>query len=185
LNARAFALPLVLALSGCALFPGQPPRIVDFQPLVIPENADGDGWARPPWHTTLMAIEFRTDRDLWDYAHRHDYHIGVEASLCDGGAIDHKKRLQYDPDIFSKIGSFDGYEAKRPPGNLYRAYFSLKNFPTASDTAATLSYDLGSRPDAVCLQLRGGAMWFGQMFASNVVVVPGTAVAAASKTGPR
>jgi hypothetical protein len=163
-------------------------RITDVSaPAIIKPRDASDGWSKPSWsnHSTQVAIDFSTNLDLWSFAKSEEYNVAVDVTACADGKLDRARDLQSSVHIYTKSGQLDSLSNTRPQDmGLYRVYFSVTSFSTASDTANTFRYDFASNPLDVCFRLAGGNM-LGGRFYSNTVVISAVAIQKALLGGPQ
>jgi hypothetical protein len=147
-----------------------------------PADAARDGVS--PWpDRTVLAINFTAERNLAEYAKQYEYNIGNDASFCRADEVDPTSRLQNNPYVYDALGKVDAFRDSHPsttstlePQATYHVYIAVTPMPLAGRDQ--FDYDLQSRPEDICVQLRGGNM-LGNRFVSNAIVVPKAEIASA------
>ncbi|MGV8998079.1 MAG: hypothetical protein ACOH12_14145 [Parvibaculaceae bacterium] len=182
-------MPLCLvALCGCALIDSSRSNLHYASTKIVDLKDEPPAtWflqKRPP-STLALLVNFTTDESLTKLAHRHEFNIVNEASLCDSaGEIDLSKELQNDSSVYDSFGLATTYDKSdtqnsRLSNVSYHVYINLKGIPLAGDPDVFL-YDLKSAPQNVCVRLSGGNM-LGSKITSNTFVVPKMAIVNALK----
>jgi hypothetical protein len=128
----------------------------------------------------LFRVTFAATRDLQQLATDDGYNIDNVASICRGVSIDENRPLKGFPSVFDERGIIDTYrrrtehsllDKQRGRGFRYHVYFAVRQ----SGISGFFSYDLGRKPDSVCLAVRGVVDYPGAKpgtLSSSVLIVP-------------
>jgi hypothetical protein len=196
-QARKILLPALLAitLGSCSTIA---PKDLRFESLAVVTLQDEPQLLnlklkdvhRDPEKIRLLKFTLSSETDIVQFAKKNGFNVGYFTYLCD-------KKSNTESEIYSSaylrvdgksIGGAAYFEQpnldnlRRPDGRIsYYAVLPLdgKEIRSAfsepqsqSDKTKIELYDFQRHTSDVCIQLRGGAMWLGGSFTSNVVVIP-------------
>ena len=144
-------------------------QVVAHQPITVEKFPQAQG----------LMVTFSTAVDLYTFAHRHDYSLFVDSSVCAGNKLDSSKKISLIGYVYNRNGIIDPQNyankgADEEGIKTYEIFLFMRTVENASNTDK-FNYNLLTTPEDLCFRLGGGNM-LGGTFKSNVVLIPKEAI---------
>ena len=171
---RCFAAAAAASLlGGCIAQVPDDVTFVSVEAVDWHDEAELPGHGPEKQHRLMLKTTFATTMDLVQFAEKHSYSLGADASFCD----DPERREGI---AYSAI-YWQGIRIDRYDRSVTELRWSSEN--DAIFYYAYLVQDLSKHPKDICLYVSGGSM-AGFGYKSNSVVVPASEIEAALRDLP-